>query len=237
MKDSEVLVGIISGKRPGGVKERPTEKYKFDFDTKIFSNNSDGYKTDLDIENVPPEFEAEYKERFKTSDLAYYAPMNRSWAIKYAKDHGYKYLIQLDDNMVHFEIRYKLKSGKYYVASDSSDDLHKQMPNDMIKYLIKVLENTNAGMTGMDMQGTSTPSGYFLKERYVYSCLVMKLSAIPDDFQGDFEDDIEFRYKLKQRHTPTIQVPMFRYTKTAQRASKAKTSDDSSGNRAAYDKI
>lgn len=232
----DVLIGIISGKRPGGVKERPTEKYKFEFDTKIFSNNSEGYQTDLDIENVPKEFEENYKKHFKTSDLAYYAPMNRSWAIRYAKDHGYKYLIQLDDNITHFEIRYKLKNGKYYSASSSSDEFHKEhMANDMIKYLIEVLENTNAGMTGMDMQGTSTPGSYFLKERYVYSVLCMKLSAIPDDFQGDFEDDIEFRYKLKQKQIPTVQVPMFRYAKTAQRASKG--DDDSSGNRAAYDKI
>lgn len=233
MNRQKVLIAEISGKRPGGVTARPTEKYKFDYDKVIISNNSEGYVTDWEIVNVPEDYQKWYRDNVATSDIAYYAPMNRSYAIKYARDHGYKYLVQLDDNIVSLSIVYRTGEGKYKKYATNKDTVHKEdLPNDMIEYLVKVLENTNAGMAGMSVDGASIPSNHFIRERYVYSFFALKLDVVPDYFQGDFEDDIEYRLKLKQKNIPVISVAPFRYGKTAQH-----TNNDKTGNRAAYNAV
>lgn len=224
---SKVLIAEISGKRPGTVKERPTEKFKFDWDKVIISNNSDGYDTDWEIVNVPEDYQEWYKQHAKMSDSAYYAPMNRSYAIKHAREHGYKYLVQLDDNILQFHIRYAIDDRSYTTLASTPHI--EELPQDMFKYFELVLDNTNAGIVGMTLAGASLPGSDFLRERYVYSAFMLKLDSIPDYYQGDFEDDIEFRLKLKQMQIPSVMVCPFQYTKTAQ-----STKNDLTGNRAAY---
>lgn len=227
----DVLVAEISGKRPGTSKQRPTEKFDIGFDKVIISNNSDGYETDWDIVDVPEEYEAWYKEYVKTSDLAYYAPMNRSYAIWYARKHGYRYLIQIDDNITAFNIAYTLKHGadvrKYATLKETPG--YDEIQNDLFGYLIEVLEHTNAGISGMRPSSGSVPGADFLRERYVYSAFALDLNRVPDYYQGDFEDDIEFRLRCAQMGVPSVAVTPFAYIKTAQ-----KTNNDTSGNRAAY---
>lgn len=231
--NNEILIAEISGKRPGGVEVRPTEKYKFKYDKVIISNNSENYETDWDIVNVPKDYQEWYRREVATSDIAYYAPMNRSYAIKYAREHGYKYLIQLDDNIVSINIAYRIGQNNFIKYSTSKDTPNKQeLPNDMIDYLVEVLKYTNAGMAGMNVDGASIPNDDFLRERYVYSFFALKLDIVPDYFQGDFEDDIEFRLKLKQKNIPVISVCPFRYGKVAQN-----TNNDISGNRQAYNEV
>lgn len=215
--------------------QRPTEKFNFDFDKVIISNNSEGYKTDWDIVNVPESYEKWYKDHCKMSDLAYYAPMNRSYAIKYAREHGYDYLVQLDDNIVTFDIKYmyKLDDGTQVSYSTIAKTPHKEeLPNDMFKYMVEVLQNTNVGMVGMAPDAASVPQDDWLKERYVYSAFMLDLSRVPAYFQGDFEDDIEYRLKLKQIQVPSLEIVPFHYSKTAQDKHNGK--EDSSGNREAY---
>lgn len=224
----DVLIAEISGKRAGGVKQRPTESFDYDFDKVIISNNSDGYETDWNIVNVPEDYVNWYKANVKSSESAWYAPMNRSYAIKYAKEHGYKYLIQLDDNIVFWEVAYKLKNRSYR-TSHTRGTKYDGMQNDLLSYLIDVLDCTDAGISGMSVAGASLPGSDFLRERYVYSAFALKLSIIPEYYQGDFEDDIEFRLKLKQMKIPSVCVVPFRYGKTAQQGTK-----DTTGNRQAY---
>lgn len=215
--------------------QRPTEKFNFDFDKVIISNNSEGYKTDWDIVNVPESYEKWYKDHCKMSDLAYYAPMNRSYAIKYAREHGYDYLVQLDDNIVTFDIKYmyKLDDGTQVSYSTIAKTPHKEeLPNDMFKYMVEVLQNTNVGMVGMTPDAASVPQDDWLKERYIYSAFMLDLSRVPAYFQGDFEDDIEYRLKLKQIQVPSLEIVPFHYSKTAQDKHNGK--EDSSGNREAY---
>lgn len=215
--------------------QRPTEKFDFDFDKVIISNNSEGYKTDWDIVNVPESYEKWYKDHCKMSDLAYYAPMNRSYAIKYAREHGYDYLVQLDDNILTFDIKYmyKLDDGTQVSYSTIAKTPHKEeLPNDMLRYMAKVLENTNVGMVGMAPDAASVPQDDWLRERYVYSAFMLDLSRVPAYFQGDFEDDIEYRLKLKQIQVPSLEIVPFHYSKTAQDKHNGK--EDSSGNREAY---
>lgn len=222
--NKEVLVVEISGKRPGNFKDRQTEKYKCDYDHLIISNNSDGYETDWDIVNVPKEYEEMYKKKYMVDEKAYYAPMNRSYAIKYAKEHGYKYLIQLDDNIVSLKIQYKL--GDKYIRGKNNPD---NILNDYIKALVLALKSTNAGMSGCNMSGASMPSQSYLRERYCYSIFCLNLDVCPDHFQGGFEDDVEFRLKLMQKGIPTIQIVPLSYGKTGQGNNK-----DLTGCRKAY---
>lgn len=224
----EILVVEISGKRPGDKRARPTENFDIKYDHIVISNNSDGYLTDWQIVNVPPDYVEWYRANHKASENAWYAPMNRSYAIKYARENGYDYLVQLDDNIRRLEIAYiaKEKNGitKRYRVSDK-----KMMMNDYIEMLVCVLENTNAGMAGRALCGTSVPSEAFLRERYCYSLFALKLSVCPDVFHGDYEDDIEYRLKLAERGIPAVMVCPLQYSKVGQREAK-----DETGNRAAY---
>lgn len=223
MNKSKVLVVEISGKRPGSKKQRPTEKYNITYDKCIISNNSNGYETEWDIINVPSDYVEYYKNNFATSDNAWYAPMNRSYAIKYAKEKGYKYLIQLDDNIYSIKILAKLNNKILYIKNDIN------LIDDFIDMLITVLENTNAGMAGFDLNSMSTPNNQMLSERYCYSFFALNLDVVPNEFQGDFEDDIEFRLKLKQMNIPVVQICPFKYTKLGQNDNK-----DLTGCRAEY---
>lgn len=225
---SRTLVVEISGKRPGDKKARPTEAMNIEYDHLIISNNSDGYLTDWQIVNVPDDYVEWYKKTCKMGETSWYAPMNRSYAIKYAREHGYDYLVQLDDNIQYVEIGYMVteKNGitKRYRIQDSD-----KMINDFIDMLVCILENTNAGMSGCGLCGTSVPNNAFLRERYCYSLFALKLSVCPDVFHGDFEDDIEYRLKLAERGLPAVMCAPLRYSKTGQKSSK-----DETGNRAAY---
>lgn len=237
MADADkVLVVEISGKRPGDKKARATECFDIQYPHLIISNNSEGYETDWEIVNVPEDYVAWYKENCKSSDNSWYAPMNRSYAIKYAREHGYKYLVQLDDNIVMLQIAYSIKTyedddiimNKTYRATRTSAKSD-SMINDFIGMAVAMLECTNAGMAGFNMSGAAVPGGDFLCERYVYSFFALNLDVVPDHFQGDFEDDIDFRLKLSQMNIPSIQCAAMMYGKTGQAGNK-----DLTGCRKAY---
>lgn len=225
---SRILVAEISGKRPGDVKNRPTEGYPVRYDKVIISNNSEDYVTDWPVVNVPQDYVDWYKESCKTSDNAWYAPMNRSYAIKYAREKGYDYLIQLDDNITLLEIAYMIRDpdgvARRYRSNNAPDAM-----NDYIDMLVCVLENTNAAMAGCGLAGTSVPDDSFLSERYCYSLFALDLKTCADIFHGDFEDDIEYRLKLAEMGLPCVMVVPLRYGKVGQRSGK-----DETGNRAAY---
>lgn len=228
MMMNDVLVAIISGKRPGGKKERPTEKLSTQLDRVIISNNADGYVTDIPIVMVPDDYRAWYVANHKNSDNAWYAPMNRSYAIKYAREKGYRYLVQMDDNIVKLSIAYFNTAGdrqrRYRVEYIDAMD-------DFIGMYKTVLKNTNAAMVGCNIIGTSVPDDTLWREGYCYSFFMLDLNRCPDVFQGDFEDDIEYRLKCAQIGRPVIQLPWMMYGKTGQGKN-----TDLSGCRAEYAK-
>lgn len=233
--NKDVLVVEISGKRPGDKNKRPTEKMNIKYDKLIISNNSEGYETDWDIVNVPEDYVEWYKANIKNSDNAWYAPMNRSYAIKYAREHGYKYLIQLDDNITTLQLAYCIRKDyenykfkKEYRATSRSGD-GSDMMNDFIDVLVEMLKVTNAGITGCNMCGACMPRESYLAERYCYSLFAINVDIVPDTYHGDFEDDIEFRLKLKQMNIPMLQNAILMYGKTAQQVNK-----DLSGCRGEY---
>ena len=233
MQKSEILVAEISGKRPGGTDKRPTEEFRIDYDHVIVSNNSENYETNWKIINVPDDYREWYIANLKNSENAWYAPMNRSYAIKYAREHGYKYLIQLDDNIRSLEIAYLLekKGRRYRYVVPFEKRKTSEIMNDFIDMLVLVLKNTNAVMSGCNLMGSSMPEKSFLKERYCYSLFALDLQECPSEFHGDFEDDIEYRLKCRQMGKPVVQVVPLRYGKTGQKSGK-----DLSGCRAEYAK-
>lgn len=226
---SDVLVCEISGKRPGDKKARPTEGFKVEHDHLIITNNCDGYVTEWPVVNVPEDFRQMYIEKYKMSESAWYAPMNRSYAIQYAREHGYKYCVQLDDNIKMLQLAYKLGGeveGMYRAYSKSD------MLDDFIEMLCVCLDETNCAMAGMGLAGVAPPSNYFLREGYVYSFFALKLDICPDFFHGDFEDDIEYRIRCGKMGLPAIQVAPLTYSKVGQRSAK-----DETGCRSAYTAI
>lgn len=227
MSNKRILIAEISGKRPGDVKARPTESFDFNYDKVIISNNSEGYDTDWEIVNVPDDYREWYVNNIKIDEKAYFAPMNRSYAIKYARENGYDYLVQLDDNITGFRIAYQIGNKSYSSGGKTgkSNGIH----NDMFDYMADVLDETNAGIVGMGLMGVGVPGEQWLAERFVYSAFMMNLSRVPDYYHGDYEDDIEFRLKLKQQKTPMLCVVPFQYAKTSQRGT-----GDTTGNRQAY---
>lgn len=230
-QQKEILIVEISGKRPGSKNVRCTEKLTTKYDHLIISNNSEGYDTEWDIVNVPDDYKEWYVNNVKCSDNAWYAPMNRSYAIKYAREHGYKYLVQLDDNIKMLEISYIIKKGtktlRYYCQNH--DFKKTEMFDDFVDMQKIVCENTNAAMVGLNMASVGVPSDTYLSERYCYSFFMLKLDCCPDLFQGDFEDDIEYRLKCAQMALPVIQIAPLKYAKIGQNKNK-----DLSGCRAEY---
>lgn len=233
MKQPKILIAEISGKRPGTKKNRPTENFNYNLDKIIVSNNSSGYETDWKIVNVPDAYQTWYKKNIAISDKAFYAPMNRSYAIKYAREKGYDYLIQLDDNIVKYGICFSTSSGGVFRTTKDTPHLE-DIQNDMFEYLVEVLENSTAVMAGMTLPGVGTPNHNVFAERYVYSAFALKLANCPNYFQGDFEDDIEYRLKAYQMGLPVIQVVPFQYMKTSQGHG---NKQDLSGNRKAYSDV
>lgn len=224
---AKVLIAEISGKRPGTKKERPTEKFKTHYDHIIISNNSEGYDAEWEIINVPDDYREWYISTVKSSENAWYAPMNRSYAIKYAREHGYDYLVQVDDNINKLEIS-TMSNGKRYRAVHHEND---DMFDDFVNMLSLILDNSNAVMAGMALSSIAKPTSKFLKERYCYSFFATNLKTCPSIFQGDFEDDIEYRLKARQMSLPTLQCYPLKYGKTGQALNK-----DLTGCRAEYAK-
>lgn len=215
-----ILIAEISGKRPGTAKQRPTERFESQHDWVIISNNSEGYETDKPIINVPDDYREWYCANIKNSDNAWYAPMNRSYAIKWARENGYDYLVQLDDNIELLSVETFVDGETVktrYREEQRSGATEKGMLDDFIKMFVTVLKNTNAAMVGGQLVGIGIKGGHcFMKEGFVYSIFALNLKTCPDVFQGDFEDDIEFRLKCKQLGLPVVQITPLRYGKRGQ---------------------
>ena len=176
--------------------------------------------------NVPDDYKEWYVNNIRNSENAWYAPMNRSYAIKYAREHGYDYLVQLDDNIQRLDMEsMNVVNGINIRRRVRTLDLF----DDYVEMFACVLDNTNAAMVGCALNSMSTPDTKFLAERYCYSIFMLNLSCCPDVFQGDFEDDIEYRLKCGQIGRPVVQVCCMRYGKTSQNINK-----DLTGCRAEY---
>lgn len=215
MDVDDVLVVIISGKRPGGIKERPTEKLVTSHRRIYISNNADGYETSIPIIMVPDSYKNYYIANFKNSEAAWYAPMNRSYAIKYAKDNGYRYVVQLDDNIEKMEIAYSSRDYRRRISSGNRMDLL----DTFIECMRETLKHTNAAMVGCNLMSVP-PNDTLWHEGYVYSLFMLDVLRCPEAFQGDFEDDIEYRIKCAEMGMPVIQLPFLRYGKISQRKDK-----------------
>jgi hypothetical protein len=218
----DTLIVIISGKRP--VKQFRTTERRVGVRGKwiIISNNSEGYESDLEIVNVPDDFRGYYKNNHALSEFGMGVCLSRSYAIKYARDKGYKYLIQLDDNCTVFDMKYIQENGTQF-------EKHYTDITPVMNLLTDVLRYTNAGMSGLNMMCMrSERSDLILRERYVYSVMCLDLEKV-GYFFGDVEEDIEMRLQLAQKNIPVAQIVPLRYQKLGQYSSQ-----DTTGNRTDY---
>lgn len=228
----DVIVCEISGKRPGTSSKRKSERMAFACDHVVVSNDCEGYETDWPIVEVPEEYRSWYMERVKNSDSAWYAPMNRSYALKYAREHGYRYCVQIDDNIEWIGVLYQVKDFDGLVRrydNQMRTGNANGLENSMVSFMRTVAECTDAGIVGMNVGGSASPSHTFLSENYCYSFFLVDVDRVPDTWHGDFEDDIEFRLRMADMGVPMVKVCPFYYGKTAQRAS-----NDTTGCRKAY---
>lgn len=229
MKKSDILVCEISGKRPGTAKERPTEYFNISYDHLIVSNNHDGYETDWEIVDVPQAFRDEYERKHRISKgNAWLAPMNRTYALHLARERGYRYCIQLDDNITDIQLCYAFDDRKYSSHSRAKSTPHgSQMMDDFIEMLCLMLEHSNAGVTGCDLSSLP-PSSHEFAERLCYSLFAVDTAkTIPDYWHGDFEDDIDYELRCSDLGTPTLKCPVLCY-------GKVNTRGNLTGNRANY---
>lgn len=232
---NDTLLVIISGRRPGDAKARPSERYKTKLDRIIISNDANGYITDIPIVLVPDDYRAWYEANHKNTDGAmWYAPMNRSYAIKYAREHGYRYLVQMDDNIVRLSVEYMQT-----IPQDDDTTINRRFRwasaeegvDEFCAAYKSVLQNTNAAMAGPRLIGPAPPCDLLLREGFSYSFFMLDLARCPDVFHGDFEDDIEYRCKCAQMGYPTVVIPWLSHGKTSQ-----KKTGDKTGCRAEYDR-
>ena len=229
MNERSILVAEISGCRPGC---RPTEDLDFgSLDKVVISNDSRGYRTSWPIVDVP----SEYRERFIRDcaiDEGWRAPMNRNYAIEYARANGYRYLVQCDDNIktLHLGSKFRMRSARGSLRF-SAPYWQSITAEQAIKVFVALLQDTNAAVVGGAMMAVLGQGAAFVAERYCYSFFAMDLERIgATRFSGCFEDDIEFRFKLARTECPTLQVPVITYGKTT-------TGGDNSGNRALYSDV
>jgi hypothetical protein len=153
--------------------------------------------------------------------------MSRSYALDYAREHGYRYCIQVDDNIVNLHLKHLRSDGSTYYSGQIRD------MTPFLNALADVLRFTNAGLAGLNIASVSIAQKphLILAERYVYSILALDVDVCPP-FWGDMEDDIGMRLQLAQRGIPTVQILPLRYGKTGQLSSGDKT-----GARSLYDEV
>lgn len=237
----KILVCEISGKRPGGTDARPTEKLITKFDHVIITNDCVGYDTEWPIVEVPQDYRAWYEKNYRTAiGNAWLAPMNRSYALEYAREHGYRYVVQCDDNINNINIAYYKKNGGKFRScllpnSKYKSPKNEEMFDDIIELYRTVLEHSNAGVVGANMLGSSMPNDQLFSERYCYSFFMNDVNRCIDPYQGDFEDDIEYRLKLRNRGIPMLCCQFVSYGKKSQ--GMGKKNQDTTGCRADYIKF
>lgn len=139
------------------------------------------------------------------------------------------------DNIVNLSLGYLIDCGNYNKRYShqwsASDKIADYVVDDFVDMMCTVLDNTDAGMCGMNLTAIP-PDDSVITERYVYSFFTLKLSVCPDIFQGDFEDDIEYRLKLAQMGIPCVQLGFLQYGKLP--VGGGKNFKDLTGCRAAY---
>ena len=233
---NKTLVVEISGRRAGPVSARPTERLDFgSLDKIIVSNDSEGYDTEWPIVNVPDEFRAEFL-RSRAIDNGWQAPMNRAFALEYARARGYRFVVQVDDNIIALQLASKRilqKRGNRENGTTRYVSPVCGVPKayECVELFTTLLSETNAGVVGGSLAAVCSAGSAWLSERYCYSFFAIDLAKTGrTNFLGCFEDDIEFRFQLTRKGIPTIQLPFVRYSKT-------QVTGDKTGNRALYSTI
>lgn len=228
-KRSDIIVCEISGRRPGTSAARPTEALgSRGLDFVIISNDSSGYITDYPIVNVPESFQADFCRRNQVQRIGWQAPCNRAYAIEYARARGYRYCLQVDDNIESLSIAVmgEKESGgrrRELRFSEPKEDLLAVFADVMIA----VLKHSNAGLVGPAEAGI-IPSPKLLKEVVVWFMFTIDLERCAGiEFHGGVCDDMDYELKLNRAGIPQAKISCLL-------AQKAWPKGDVTGNRQFY---
>lgn len=163
---ADIQVCEISGKRPER-KQRTSETIFADTpDHKVIvSNAPDNYDADWEVIPVPDDFRAEYMQSMALDERACGAPMGRSYALKYCRDHGIRYCVQIDDNIRTLSVTYEKAVAPGVVHRVACN---KPPSRAFVELAVSALENTNAGLAGFHLQAVG-PEATILRPRFVYS--------------------------------------------------------------------
>lgn len=230
----DILYVIVSGKRPKA-KDRKTETLQIlaKRKTVIISNNSDGYHdTRYPILDVPQEFRDEFA-KYCITKFGGMVPMNKQFAVEFARARGFRFLAILDDNILSSPNRWfeQLKPFDH-----EQDEI--AMTERFERCARLILRNTNAGVVGAELSNIHLPGAYntLLSEGRPYSYVFLDLEKdLPIQF-GDVEEDIIFCDNCWRKNIATVVLRWITYGKTSQGTGvKEQRYRDTSGNRSEYD--
>lgn len=130
------------------------------------------------------EFEEEYFKKHKTIDVDFHGAIcNREMCSIHAKSQGKKYAMQFDDNIIYFSL------GKVATTKNTKDIYCENYMKKCIEQMINIMESTNIGFLGMNLNATPSTEKKILRTGYAYSAFIENVTA-NIHWRGPFDDDV-----------------------------------------------
>lgn len=211
-----VLVAVISGKRPL-LRQRPTAKILPGLPWHcvwfVREDQANEYEPDgNEIHAYDTDWASEYARAHWRHPKAEWehggfhgAFTGREAAMRYAEEHGYGYVVQLDDNISEMGYRDSNRQRLRALADPATCLLH----------LTLLAQSTNAHMVGAQLNASAPDKIRLLRNGFPYSCFTEK-TANRQPWYGPFEDDImhAMEYGLHGGPQRTVAITdAIRYTK------------------------
>lgn len=130
------------------------------------------------------EYEEAYFKEHKTIDVDFHGAIcNREMCSIHARSQGKKYAMQFDDNIVSFSI------GKVSTTKGTKDLYAEKYLPKCIQQMIDIMESTNVGFLGMNLQAVPITDKSIIRTGYAYSCFIENVTA-NIHWRGPFDDDV-----------------------------------------------
>lgn len=130
------------------------------------------------------EFEEKYFKEHKTIDVDFHGAIcNREMCSIHAKSQGKKYAMQFDDNIIYFSL------GKVASNKKTHSIYAEKYMKKCIEQMINIMESTNIGFLGMNLNCTPSTEKNILRTGYAYSCFIENVNA-NIHWRGPFDDDV-----------------------------------------------
>lgn len=219
---ASVLIAVITGNRPR-LEQRPTTRILAlleaagyaNVEWVVRENHAPDYEQDHRPMNVYSNaFTLTYARDHWRHPKAKWAPdafmgafAGREYVMRSAAQRGFKYVLQLDDN-----VKYLVPA----LGGARGEELSRVSPVECLNVLISIAASTNAAMCGMQLS-TVSPFGIkrVIRPGYPYSVFVETITPYRVPYYGPFEDDImhALDYALSPSPVTAAVVPGLVYSK------------------------